>query len=124
MPMNFSIPAEGLIVRTGAERVTLVKRTYLLVLAGAILTVAGTAFAFTQPALLAAVAQHQFITFLCTFAPLLLATRVRAAFPANILLVLALGRPLLRLLDRYRDRFIWEPWISADTLHTGRRSQG
>ena len=88
MPMNFSIPAEGLIVRTGAERVTLVKRTYLLVLAGVILTVAGTAFAFTQPALLAAVAQHQFITFLCTFAPLLLATARAGSVPANILLVL------------------------------------
>jgi energy-coupling factor transport system substrate-specific component len=32
---------------------------------------------------------------------------------ANVLLVLALGRPLLRLLDRYRDRFSWEPWVSA-----------
>lgn len=29
---------------------------------------------------------------------------------ANIVLVLALGRPLLRLLDRYRSRFIWQPW--------------
>ena len=33
---------------------------------------------------------------------------------ANVVLVLALGRPLLRLLDRYRDRFIWEPWVSAE----------
>jgi hypothetical protein len=33
---------------------------------------------------------------------------------ANVLLVLALGRPLLRLLDRYRDRFTWTPWVSAD----------
>jgi energy-coupling factor transport system substrate-specific component len=33
---------------------------------------------------------------------------------ANVLLVAALGRPLLRLLDRYRDRFSWEPWESAD----------
>jgi energy-coupling factor transport system substrate-specific component len=32
---------------------------------------------------------------------------------ANFLLVLALGRPLLRLLDRYRDRFTWEPWVSV-----------
>lgn len=29
---------------------------------------------------------------------------------ANVLLVLALGRPLLRLLDRYRARFTWQPW--------------
>ena len=33
---------------------------------------------------------------------------------ANVLLVLALGRPLLRLLDRYRDRFTWEPWVSVE----------
>ncbi len=35
---------------------------------------------------------------------------------ANVLLVLALGRPLIRLLDRYRDRFTWEPWISVDAV--------
>jgi energy-coupling factor transport system substrate-specific component len=34
---------------------------------------------------------------------------------ANVVLVLALGRPLLRLLDRYRDRFTWEPWVSRAT---------
>ena len=46
---------------------------------------------------------------------------------ANVLLVLALGRPLLRLLDRYRDRFVWEPWVSAeagdaDGVASGRHS--
>jgi energy-coupling factor transport system substrate-specific component len=29
---------------------------------------------------------------------------------ANVALVLALGRPLIRLLDRYRARFTWQPW--------------
>jgi energy-coupling factor transport system substrate-specific component len=29
---------------------------------------------------------------------------------ANVVLVLALGRPVLRLLARYRARFIWQPW--------------
>jgi energy-coupling factor transport system substrate-specific component len=29
---------------------------------------------------------------------------------ANVVLVLALGGPLLRLLDRYRARFTWQPW--------------
>lgn len=29
---------------------------------------------------------------------------------ANVALVLALGRPVLRLLARYRARFIWQPW--------------
>jgi energy-coupling factor transport system substrate-specific component len=28
----------------------------------------------------------------------------------NVVLVLALGGPLLRLLERYRRRFAWEPW--------------
>lgn len=88
MAMNYSIPIEGLHARTGTERATLVRRTYSLVLLGVILTVAGTAFAFTQPALLAAVNAHPFITLLCGFVPLILATRARATFPANILLVL------------------------------------
>lgn len=86
--MDFSIPQQGLIVRTGAERATLVRRTYLLVLAGVILTVGGVAFTFSQPALLAAVARHPFITMICAFVPLLMATRARASFPANIGLAL------------------------------------
>jgi energy-coupling factor transport system substrate-specific component len=37
---------------------------------------------------------------------------------ANVVLVLALGRPVLRLLARYRARFIWQPWEEheAETL--------
>jgi energy-coupling factor transport system substrate-specific component len=31
----------------------------------------------------------------------------------NIALVLVLGRPILRLLERYRARFSWEPWERA-----------
>ncbi len=86
--MNQSIPYQGVIVRTGAERATLVKRTYLLVLAGVVLTIAGVAFTFSQPRLLQAVAAHPIITMLCAFAPLLLAMRARTAFPANIGLAL------------------------------------
>jgi energy-coupling factor transport system substrate-specific component len=33
---------------------------------------------------------------------------------ANALLVLALGRPILRLLERYRLRFTWQPWEPLD----------
>ncbi len=33
---------------------------------------------------------------------------------ANVALVVALGRPLVRLLDRYRDRFTWYPWVAVD----------
>jgi energy-coupling factor transport system substrate-specific component len=31
---------------------------------------------------------------------------------ANVVLILALGRPVLRLLERYRSRFVWQPWTS------------
>lgn len=31
----------------------------------------------------------------------------------NVVLVLLLGAPILRLLDRYRSRFRWQPWQSA-----------
>lgn len=86
--MNQSIPFQGVIVRTGAERATLVKRTYAVVLAGVVLTIAGVAFTFSQPALLQAVVAHPFITMICAFAPLLLATRARTNFPANIGLAL------------------------------------
>jgi energy-coupling factor transport system substrate-specific component len=33
---------------------------------------------------------------------------------ANVLLVVALARPILRLLERYRRRFTWEPWQPLD----------
>ncbi|MEO6877906.1 MAG: Bax inhibitor-1/YccA family protein [Gemmatimonadaceae bacterium] len=71
-------------VRTGAERATLVRRTYGLVFASVIITMLGVAFAFTQQGLLAAVAQHPFITMLCVFAPLLMAQRSAHDFPRNI----------------------------------------
>jgi energy-coupling factor transport system substrate-specific component len=38
---------------------------------------------------------------------------------ANALLVLALGRPVLRLLDRYRLRFTWQPWEPLDDRAAG-----
>lgn len=64
-------------VRTGAERATLVRRTYSLVLAGVLITILGATFAFSQPALMGAVLAHPFLTFLCVFAPLLVAGRMR-----------------------------------------------
>lgn len=82
--MELSIPQAGLVVRTGAERATLVRRTYLLVLAGVILTMGGVAFTFSQPTLLATVARHPFITMICAFIPLFMAMRARASFPSNI----------------------------------------
>ena len=87
MSHPFIAPAEPL-VRTGSERATLVRRTYALVLVSILVTIAGVAFGLSQPRIMAAVAQHQFIMFLVMFAPLIMAMRARTAFPANIGFVL------------------------------------
>lgn len=86
-PTSYSATAAGTGLRTGADRATLVRRTYALVLASVFVTMGGTAFAFSQPALLQAVARHPIITFLLSLAPLFLALRARQSFPANIGLV-------------------------------------
>jgi FtsH-binding integral membrane protein len=85
--MGFSLPADT-IVRTGAERATLVRRTYSLVFVSVLFTIAGSMFALSQPRLLQAVAAHPFLSMIAMFAPLFLAMRARDAFPANIGLVL------------------------------------
>ncbi len=81
---RYAIPQEGLIVRTGEERATLVRRTYSLVFASVLVTIAATAWAMTQPALMDAVMQHRFIMALCMFAPLIGAQLARNSFPQNI----------------------------------------
>ena len=78
----------GTLVRTGEERATLVRRTYSLVLVSVLVTMVGASFGLSQPNLMAAVAQHPFIAFFCSLAPLLMATRKKAEFPMNIGLVL------------------------------------
>ncbi len=85
--MGISLPA-GTIVRTGAERATLVRRTYSLVFVSVLVTIAGSMFALSQPRILQAVAAHPFLAMIAMFAPLFLALRARDAFPANIGLVL------------------------------------
>jgi modulator of FtsH protease len=85
--MGVSFPA-GTIVRTGAERATLVRRTYSLVFVGVLFTIAGSMFALSQASILQAVAAHPFISFLAVLAPLFLVMRARDAFPANIALTL------------------------------------
>ena len=82
--MGFSYAPTAVQTRTGAERATLVKRTYGLVFLSVLVTMAGAAFTFTQPALMQAVAQHYFIGFLCILAPLFLAQRSARVFPTNI----------------------------------------
>src|SRR5262245_48549213 len=80
MGISYRFPATATVVRTGAARATLVRRTYPLVL----ITMAGAAFGLSQPAVMEAVAQHPIITMLLMFAPLYMAMRARTAFPANI----------------------------------------
>ncbi|HWL39517.1 MAG TPA: Bax inhibitor-1/YccA family protein [Gemmatimonadaceae bacterium] len=88
MGVPYQVGAAEPVVRTGEERATLVRRTYALVLVSVIVTMVGTSFALSQPALMGAVAAHPFIAMICAFAPLLLATRKKAEFPMNIGLVL------------------------------------
>src|SRR5438270_5849652 len=85
--MGVPFPA-GVLVRTGAERAALVRRTYALVFVSVLCTIAGATFALSQPQLMQAVAVHPFIATACFFAPLLMANFARNAFPANIALVL------------------------------------
>ncbi len=80
-------PFPGVAVRTGTERATLVRRTYLLVFASVLVTIGGAAFGMSQPGIMQSVVQHPFITMLCMFAPLMLALKFRDAFPANLGLV-------------------------------------
>ncbi|MBC7898162.1 MAG: Bax inhibitor-1/YccA family protein [Cytophagaceae bacterium] len=75
------------VVRTGTERATLVRRTYSLVFASVLVTMGGVWFGLSQPAIMASVARHPFITAILTFAPLMLALKLRNAFPANLGLV-------------------------------------
>jgi modulator of FtsH protease len=79
---SYAIPAQ--IVRSGAERATLVRRTYALVFTGILCTIAGAAFAATQLSILQAVTQHPLIAGLLMFAPLLAAQSTYRSFPANI----------------------------------------
>jgi FtsH-binding integral membrane protein len=78
----------GTLVRTGEERATLVRRTYSLVLVSVLVTMVGATFGLSQPRLMQAVAQHPFLAFIASLAPLLMATRKKTDFPFNIGLVL------------------------------------
>jgi FtsH-binding integral membrane protein len=84
--MGVSYP--GTLVRSGAERATLVRRTYGLVFAGVIVTAIGVAFGNTQPALMEAVARHPFISMIAWFAPLWMAMRARQHVGQSLALVL------------------------------------
>lgn len=83
--MGFSY-APAVQVRTGAERATLVRRTYGLVFLSVLVAMLGTAFTLSQPNLEGAVLAHPFITFFASFIPLIMAQRAAREFPKNIIL--------------------------------------
>lgn len=86
MPIGATLPVSAALpVRTGVERAVLVRRTYGLVFVGVIVTIVGTAFGMSQPALMQSVMDHPFIgVLLCVFLPLFLAQRWHREFPRNV----------------------------------------
>jgi modulator of FtsH protease len=84
--MGFSYnPASTTIkVQSGVERATLVRRTYGLIFASVLVTILGSAFAVSQPALFQAVGRHPLLTFLCALIPLWMAMRNHRSFPRNL----------------------------------------
>ena len=81
---RYAVPQQGTLVRTGAERATLVRRTYSLVFASILVTIAGTAYAMTNQGMMDAVRAHPWIMLACTFVPLILSQVSRNSFPQNI----------------------------------------
>jgi FtsH-binding integral membrane protein len=84
--MGVSLP--GTLVRSGADRATLVRRTYGLVFISIIVTALGVAFSLATPSVFEATARHPFITMIAMFAPLWMAMQARREFPKNIVLTL------------------------------------
>ena len=107
--------------RTGAERATLVRRTYALVFAGVLVTMAGVVWAGTQPALMNLVLRHPFLSAIAWFLPLMAAGSMRARPAAGVGLMFAgnaiLGAVLAPMLFIMEGR---QPGIIAQTgLLTG-----
>jgi FtsH-binding integral membrane protein len=89
-------------IRTGAERATLVRRTYGLVFLSIIVTMLGTAFGFTQPRLMQAVGAHPIITFFCALAPLWMVMSKPREYPRNL---------ILTFLFTFLEGIFISPWI-------------
>jgi FtsH-binding integral membrane protein len=84
--MGVSLP--GTLVRSGADRATLVRRTYGLVFVSVVVTALGVLFSFNTPSVFEATKAHPFITMIAMFAPLWMAMQARRQFPRNIALTL------------------------------------
>lgn len=76
--------APGTVVRTGAERLTLIRRTYAIVCVGLLVSALGVITAWSQPRIMEAVMAHPFLLFVFMFAPLFMAQWKARVFPVNI----------------------------------------
>src|SRR5438309_6097931 len=103
--------APAVAVRTGAERATLVRRTYGLVFLSVIVTMLGAMFAFTQQGLMEAVIAHPIITFLCVLAPLFMAQRSAREFPKNVIFT-------------FLFTFVEGVWIAPFLVYANRAAPG
>jgi len=105
--MGFSYAPATTQVRTGVERATLARRTYGLVFLSVLVTMGGVAFALTQGALMQAVIDHPFLSFIAVIAPLWMARANARSFPRNIVFTLLFTfvegvwlAPFLYLMER------------------------
>jgi FtsH-binding integral membrane protein len=80
---RYAVP-QTTIVRSGEDVATLVRRTYTLVFASIMVTMAGAAYAMTSPTMMDAVLAHRWIMLACVFVPLIAAQAMRNSFPQNI----------------------------------------
>ena len=109
-PVGASFFASTAVVeRTGAERATLVRRTYSLVMANVVVTMIGTMVGLSIPSLMMSVARHPFLSFIAAMAPLFMAQRVRTQFPMNItwasLFAFAMGVTISPAIFMYGSRY-------------------
>ena len=80
-------PETGAMVHTGAERATLVRRTYTLVFFSILTTIVGATYGMSSPSMMEAINRNWFLSALCVFVPLIGANYLRDRFPLNIALV-------------------------------------
>jgi len=85
---SYSTARTAGLVRSGAERATLVRRTYSVVFASVLLTVVGAWVGLSNESIMQAVARHPFISAILWFSPLLIARGARVATPQRLGLVL------------------------------------
>ena len=113
---RYALPLNPGIVRTGAERALLVRRTFSLVLACVFVTMGGTWFGLQNESIMVATSQHPFITMLLAFVPLLIAQSARSlAGPQRLGLIVLFSAmmgvmlsPVMFFYGRTEPQVIWQ----------------